>query len=145
MINSTPPKAPIAFEYFEVRPCIARGGHIDSYGNEEEYLAALANYESDYQRLGRVFKTFWTIYGRYDHVKPHKEMLALAIGDFTKKEDAHEVMNAILAPMAAARDLIRDKGETVLEVQNGIQIKAYMRAASDLDDFINQCSNMERI
>lgn len=144
-MTPSPPSPPIAFEYFEIRPCIERGGSVDSFLSEQEYRVALDQYESDFRIHGRLFKAFWTIYGRYDHAKPHKAMLALAIGDFATKEDAHEVMNAILAPMAAARDLIRDKGETVLAVSNGIQIKAYMRAADDLEDFINQCSNPERI
>jgi len=134
------------FEYFEIRPCIEiETGNgdpkaVESYASEDEYETAL----DSVQKTGKPFQTFWTIYGRHFDIEG-QVTLATAIGDFDSKKSAHEIMNAILAPMAKARNLIEEKGETVLEVKDGFQIKAYQRAAFDLDDFINQSSNEERI
>jgi hypothetical protein len=130
------------FQYLEVRPCIetytrladqTEEGSIDSYRSEEDYAKALEAVE----KRGERYKTFWTLYG------VDQEGLGFAIGDFTTKDAAHEIMNAIIAPMAAARDKIRD-GEDE-DRGNGSFITAAERAACDLEDFINQCSNMERI
>jgi len=132
------------FEYLEIRPCIERGGYITSYASEDEYETALAGYESDAQKLEQPFKTFWTLYGRHFD-KEGQVTLATAIGDFTTKNDAHEIMNAIIAPMAHARNLINEHGAAMIGEGNAVPIPAYERATSNLDDFINQCSNEERI
>lgn len=97
------------FEYFEVRPCIsepetAPNGivteQVTSFVDEDEFEDTLAKLAAD----DANYRAFWTLYGRYDDGDGAK--LAMAIGDFMTKEDAHVVMNAILAPIAAARELI---------------------------------------
>lgn len=129
------------FEYLEVRPCIDIGGNVVSYTDEEEFQNKVAELSAAKLRRPLRFKTFWTLYGR--HSVGGKIFAATAIGDFTTKQKAHEVMNAILAPMALARDKIRDGVDE--ERDNGLVITAAERAACDLEDFINQSSNMERI
>ena len=133
------------FEYLEVRPCIEIKGEVSSYLDEDEF-----NRERD--RLSSVrlwrrlkFNTYWSLYGRYSEKTPDgkTQFLAMAIGDFASKEDAHEVMNAILAPMAKARDLIDDNVE--IESDRGAVVTGPERASALLEDFINQCSNHERI
>lgn len=130
------------FEYFEIRPCIetftrladqTEEGSIDSFRSEENYQAALSTIDAS----GTSYKTFWTLYG----IDP--EGLGFAIGDFTTKADAHQIMNAILAPMAEARDLIDDNAET--DDGKGGVVTGPERASVILTDFINQCSNAERI
>lgn len=126
---------PMAFEYLEVRPCIEDcDGEVESFINEVEYEAHRA-------LMGDEDRTYWTIYGRYSDEAG--QFLAMAIGDFTEKNDAFAVMNAILAPMAKARDKIRDGVDK--ERDNGLTITAAERAACDLEDFINQSSNHERL
>lgn len=132
----------MAFEYFEVRPCIESADasgekSIDSYVTEESYQEA----RDDLDANGTPYETFWTVYGRYNDGAG--AFLAEAIADRATKEKAHKLMNAILAPMAAARDKIND-GEDE-DRGNGSFITAAERAACDLDDVINQSSNWERI
>ena len=79
------------FEYFEIRPCIEDRDGVDSFRDEEEFTMRAAV-------MPEGARSFWTLYG----IDP--EGLGFAIGDFTTKADAHEIMNAILAPMAEARD-----------------------------------------
>ena len=129
------------FQYLEVRPCIDIGGNVVSYTDEEEFHSKVAELSAAKLRRPLRFKTFWTLYGRHD--AGGGIFAATAIGDFPSKQSAHEIMNAILAPMAAARDKIRDGADE--ERDNGLVITAAERAACDLEDFINQCSNMERI
>lgn len=130
------------FQYLEVRPCIElRNGltqfnDIASYRDEAEFEAAVQSCKDNHEK-GFSFKTFWTLYGITEAVE------ATAIGDFTTKKAAHEVMNAIISPMAAARDLIQD-GQDV-ERSDGAVSTGPERAADYLTDFINQCSNGERI
>lgn len=128
------------FEYLEIRPCIstleANGSDVTSFVSEDEWNTAIAKAQAD----GEAYVTFWTIYGR------HMEggvFLATAVGDFTEKKDAHAVMNAILAPMAAARDLIDNNVD--IESDTGAVVTGPERASAMLADFINQCSNEERI
>ena len=130
------------FEYLEVRPCIeTEDGDISSFESEEAFQDALASAGGQ----GFQFKTYWTLYGRgndptYD---VESRFLATAIGDFTTKEDAHKIMNAILAPMAKARDLI--DANVDIESDSGAVVTGPERASELLTDFINQCSDMERI
>lgn len=128
------------FQYLEVRPCIDIGGNVVSYTDEEEFHSKVAELSAAKLRRPLRFKTFWTLYGRHD---AGGIFAATAIGDFPSKQSAHEIMNAILAPMAAARDKIQNNIDE--ERDNGSVITAAERAACDLDDFINQSSNMERI
>jgi hypothetical protein len=141
------------FEFYEVRPCIQFKGrgdddHVDSYLSEEDYAKALADVDAS----GNIYETFWSIYGRYND--GDGAFLAMAIGDFTSKKDAFDVMNAILAPMAAARDMINEHGAAMVPSANtvsreypngGTPVPAYQKAANALDDVINQSSNGERI
>lgn len=128
--QATAAAKPMAFEYFEIRPCIESDDGIDNFRDEEEFAARVA-------ALPEGARAFWTLYG----IDP--EGIGIAIGDFTTKADAHEIMNAILAPMAAARDTL-DAGSrfTAHEADLLGRIDA---ASSLLEDFINQCSNMERV
>lgn len=122
------------FLYFEVRPfteCKVEGG-INSYRDEEEFKAEVLRLAE----TGNAFETGWTLYGI---VKDG----AIAIGDFVSRKDAHEIMNAILAPMAAACDKIRNGADE--EADNGRIVTAAERAACDLEDFILQSSDNERI
>lgn len=123
----------LAFEYYEVRPCIECDRRICSYADEEDYAADLAAA----QTAGEEFRTFWSLYGI--DASAHG-----AIGDFVSKDAAHEVMNAILAVPAAARNAIQ--AETAVKSRDGVNGTPGARAAGDwLDDLINQSSNHQRI
>lgn len=123
----------LAFEYYEVRPCIERDRRICSYADEEDYAADLAAA----QTAGGEFRTFWSLYGI--DASAHA-----AIGDFVAKDAAHEVMNAILAVPAAARNAIY--AGTAAKLRDGVDGTPGARAAGDwLDDMINQSSNHQRI
>jgi hypothetical protein len=121
------------FQYFEIRPCVDFGDHIESYLGEPEFLATIgdkvctpegAERQAEEARAaaGITKPVFWTIYGR------DEEGLAMAVGDFATFAGADEIMNAILAPMAEARDATEQ-----------------FQASGILEDFINQCSNSDRI
>lgn len=123
----------LAFEYYEVRPCIERDRHIASYADEQDYAADL----KAAQASGTEFRTLWSLYGI--DAGAHT-----AIGDFVSKDAAHEVMNAILAVPAAARNAIH--AETAAKPRSGADGEEGARAAADwLDDMINQSSNDQRI
>ena len=122
------------FEYLEIRPCIETKGEVISYIDEREFLAELARRKSIIRKIGgRSFKSFWTLYGRHDDGKG--VFLATAIGDFPTKADALEIMNAILAPMIAAKDLA--EGDE-FPIKPGVQISPAELAASSLGAFIDQ-------
>jgi hypothetical protein len=123
----------LAFEYFEVRPCIEADRQVTSYRVEDEFTDDLARA----QKSGRAFRAFWSLYGI-------DRGATMAIGDFVSKVAAHEVMNAILAIPAAARDAIT--AENSARRQNGAAIENAAQVAADwLDDMINQSSNDQRI
>lgn len=77
----------LAFEYFEVRPCIERDRQVTSYRDENEFAAELARSH----KSGREFRTSsgpsmeWTAVPRPRSVTS------------SRKTPPHEVMNAILA------------------------------------------------
>ena len=122
-----------AFEYYEIRPCIEHDRRVTSFRDEGDYAAELVGL----QNWGEAFRTFWTLYGI--DAGAHT-----AIGDFASRDTAHEVMNAILAVPAAARNAI-NAGHPVRSADgSGIEIVAG-RAADWLDDMINQSSNSQRI
>lgn len=124
----------LAFEYYEVRPCIERDRQIASYADEQDYAADL----TAAQKSGEEFRTFWSLYG-VDDTGVHT-----AIGDFISKDTAHEVMNAILAVPAAARNAIH--AATAAKPRNTGDVGTGARAAADwLDDMINQSSNDQRV
>ncbi|KQS95375.1 hypothetical protein [Rhizobium sp. Leaf386] len=128
--------ADVAFEHLEIRHCIYMEDDVRSFTDETEFdrvFSDLTEYFSD-------LSTGWTLYGRYsDHAG---QFLAMAIGDFDERDDAFTVMNALLAPMAKARDLAR---EPEFPIKPGVQISPAEMAACALDDFINQSSNHERL
>ncbi len=129
---------PLAFQYFRVKPCIENyDGDIDSFNSDEERDEALKGY------VLQLPRTFYTLYG------VAADERELAIGDFSLKSVAPETMNAILAPMAKVRDqltrarhLANRSAATITAVN--ILDSAANQVVSDLEDFINQCSNGER-
>lgn len=121
------------FQYYEVRPCIERDRQIASYADEDDFAADLAAA----QRSGQEFRTFWSLYGI--NAGAHT-----AIGDFISKDAAHEVMNAILAIPAAARNTI-NAARPVSSADSSVIETAASQAADWLDDMINQSSNEQRI
>lgn len=123
--------APRAFEYLRVKPCLEDyDGEIQSFNSEEERNEAVKGYTLQLPRM------FYTLYG----VEPGG--YEMAIGDFTLKADALEVMNAILAPMAKARDAL--SYGTLYRLQVSSILERAEETTKILDDFINQCSNGER-
>jgi hypothetical protein len=130
---SRPMRDTLAFEYFEVRPCVERDQQVTSYQDEEEFAAELARA----QTLGKEFRAFWSLYGV-------DRSAATAIGDFVSKDAAHEVMNAILAIPAAARNALHVENFTQRQSDSGLDV-AGSSAADWLDDMINQSSNNQRI
>ena len=126
-----------AFEYYEVRPAIERHGDVQSFTSETAFI----NTFNVLVRKGVPHKAYWTLYGRYD--QGHGETLAMAIGDFTTKEDAFEVMNAILAVPAAAMHTL-DAGSAT-NIQRITLNRHVADASSLLEDMIMQSSNGERL
>lgn len=127
----------IAFEYLEIRHCIYVDEDVRSFTDEAEFdreLAELSVYFAD-------LSTDWTIYGRY--TDEAGQLLALAIGGFTEKADAFTIMNAILAPMAKARDLL-DIGGRHWQGRAGLP-EQMSKASNVLTDFVAQSSNHERL
>ena len=123
----------LAFEYFEVRPCIEADRQVTSYRVEDEFTDDLARA----QKSGRAFRAFWSLYGV-------DRGATMAIGDFVSKGAAHEVMNAILAIPAAVCNAI--KTENLTQAQNNTDVDMTARSVADwLDDMINQSSNDQRI
>ncbi len=123
----------LAFEYFEVRPCIDRDRQVTSYRDEEEFTAELTKA----QKSGRESGAFWSLYGA-------DRSCTMAIGDFVSKDAAHEVMSAILAVPAAARDAIN--ADNSARRQNSADCDKAAEVAADwFDDMINRSSNDQRI
>ncbi|UDF29364.1 UNVERIFIED_ORG: hypothetical protein LHK14_17900 [Roseateles sp. XES5] len=131
--------AAMAFQHLEIRPCIqitpgAPDSWVESFHTEAEYERALAALKSAKIPL----ETFWSIYGMYPldvgagAVLPLESVL---IGDFDSKASAFVILNAMLAPLLAARDLIRAR-DSFLDAS---------RAADALDDFVNMSSNHVRL
>lgn len=130
-LEITGPDGAAHVESFYGRPvmCEERGAAISTpqgaATEAKERAAALTGGET----CGPVF---WTLYGR------DGEGMAHAIGDFESFPAALAILNAILAPMAAARD----KLETMPHAGN---VRPLIPAACDLDDVINQSSTEERL
>ncbi|MER8385272.1 hypothetical protein NKH14_07070 [Mesorhizobium sp. M1380] len=137
------------FQYLEIRPCVEHGGATRSFLGEPEFHAGIgdkvctphgAEIEAEAFRAtqnGEAGPIFWTIYGRCT------EGMAHAIGDFSTFAAAEEVMNAILAPMAEARDQL-NAGQSLTRNHAGL-VNRIDYASATLEDFINQCSNSERL
>ncbi|MBB6414071.1 hypothetical protein [Mesorhizobium sangaii] len=123
----------LTFEYFEVRPCIERDRQVTSYRDEDEFAADLARA----QRAGREFRAFWSLYGV-------DQNSTTAIGDFVSKNAAREVLNAILAVPAAARNALHAENSARRRTGAGLEVARYS-VADWLDDMINQSSNNQPI
>lgn len=123
----------LAFEYYEVRPCIERDRQVTSYRDEEEFEAELARSP----QARREFRAFWSLYGVDRNTTS-------AVGDFVSKDAAHEGMNAILAIPAAARNALQAARLTSDGRSHGID-RAIRSATDWLEDMINQSSNDQRI
>jgi hypothetical protein len=120
------------FQYFEVRPVIEIDGACVSYRTYEDFEAD----RDDWKEQGRQFETFWTLYGvAGSYVR--------AIGDFTDQATALQIMNAILAPMAHARDIL-DAGSAPSSDRETL-VERSREASAVLEDFIMQCSNEDRV
>lgn len=133
----------MAFEYLEIQHCIIDDdGEYWAFTSEGEFEKERARLAAD----DAVFSTTWTIYGRYRDEAG--QLLALAIGDFTQKADAFKVLNAILAPMAKARDDLLTASHN-FNTENETDRQTYVSYVEDatdtLSDFINQSSNHERL
>jgi len=130
-------------EYLEIRHCIyVDEDDVRSFTDEvkfQEKLAELSIYLSD-------LSTGWTIYGHY--TDETGQFLAMTMGDFETKEDAFVVMDAILAPLAKARDELAEANRN-FSLDDPVKRRAYLTAImdvhNDLDDFILQSSNRERL
>lgn len=123
----------LALEYYEVRPCIERDRQVTSYRDEDEFAAELANSP----QARREFRVFWSLYGVDRNA-------TIAIGDFVSKYAAHEVMNAILAIPAAARNALQAARPARGRKRDSID-RAIRSATDWLEDMINQSSNDQRI
>lgn len=125
-----------SFDYYEIFPCIDTGeetirftGDLVKTTEGTVLTAQSAQAEAEaYQAKHGTSAPFWTIYGRADG-------LATAIGDFKSFEAALKVLDAILAPMAAARD-------TLANLSNNEDAS---EALSILEDVINQSTNERRL
>ncbi|MBP0440452.1 hypothetical protein [Tianweitania sediminis] len=123
----------LAFEYYEVRPCLERDHQVRSFRDEDAFNVEL----SIAQKEGREFRVFWSLYGVDRNT-------ATAIGDFVSKDAAHETMNAILAIPAGVRNALQDQ-ESVKNANCERLTRTARVAAEWLDDMINQSSNHQRI
>lgn len=128
------------YQYFEIRTAIDFGDHTESFKGAAQYCpmrGSVINTPEAAEQEARVIaneagKTyFWTLYGK-DEVG-HWE----AISDCKSFAAAYEVMNAILAPLAQARDLIYAADDPIPE--------ELMLLANRFDDIINQSSTDERL
>lgn len=120
------------FQYFEVRPVIEIDGACVSYRTYDAFEAD----RDDWKEEGRQFDTFWTLYGIAGGE-------ARAIGDFADQATALQIMNAILAPMARARDIL-DAGSAPFSDRETL-VERTREASTLLEDFILQCSNEDRV
>lgn len=123
----------LAFEYYEVRPCIDRDHQVQSFRDEDAFNAEIATA----QKESRGYRVFWSLYGV-------DRDAVTTLGDFVSKDAAHEAMNAILAMPAAVRNALQDL-QSATDV-NRERLAQTARVAADwLDDMINQSSNLQRI
>lgn len=124
------------FEYLEIRPCVEFGdGITESFLGEPQWCgtigglihtpkAAFAEALWHSEKYGGK-RVFWSVYGRDS--KGH----ASVIGDFSSFEAALDVQRKITAVMWASYRAI-EQGEAG-------------HACILLEDFMNQCSNEDRL
>ncbi len=151
VVGSPPAPAgtPMAFEYYEVRPCIDHDRGTRSFTDMDEFDDAMGEAAASRES----FRVFWTLYGMAGEPAPEGTpepgFHAQAIGDFESRDQAFAVMNAILAPLAFARDAINqavEDSKTIPLLNRGRMLSNAMGdVANDLDDVINQSSNGERL
>ena len=123
----------LAFEYYEVRPCIDRDHQVQSFRDEDAFNAEIAKAHKE----SRGYRVFWSLYGV-------DRDAVTALGDFVSKDGAHEAMNAILAMPAAVRNALQDL-QSAADVNRERLAQTARTAADWLDDMINQSSNLQRI
>ena len=134
------------YEYFEIRACVDNGDATQSFlgapqwcesRGAEIYTAAGALREAQAyaDTVDGGATPFWTLYGRR---MESGCLVADAIGDFVSFESALEVLNRILAPMAAARDAFESLPYTG-------PVRPLHDMAAILADIINQSTCEERL
>ncbi|PBB68128.1 hypothetical protein CK228_13540 [Mesorhizobium sp. WSM4312] len=132
-------------QYLEIRPCVEHDGATHSFRGEpnptyEFFTPEGAEEAAEAFRAaqnGEAGPVFWTIYGI------DTEGLAQAIGDFVSQDAAFETLYAILGVMVDARDILEASRVRIADDDDhGERIS---NASAVLEDFINQCSNSERI
>jgi len=129
----TPPRSPTVADLVRPGDTVESDSKVTSYRDEEELGAELAKFQTE----RREFRAFWSLYGVDRNA-------TTAIGDFVSKDTAHEVMNAILAIPAAARNALQGVRPEGNKSRNGME-QAARSAADWLDDMINQSSNDQRV
>lgn len=133
------------FDYLEIRACFEHGGATMSFLGDptaDEYAFHTPMGALDAVEKARIpliadgenpSEIFWTVYGVAG--------ATVAIGDFKSFGAALDIVNATIAPMAKARD--------EMDWHYGDDIDALraklLNASATLNDFINQCSNGERL
>ncbi|GGD03556.1 hypothetical protein GTQ45_02055 [Pyruvatibacter mobilis] len=131
------------FVYYEIRPCVEVDGETRSFLGNTSYNPEIGDmvytHEGAYEEAAAVAEergtgVFWTLYGR------DTDGQATAIGDFADFDAALNVLNAIIAPIAEARDdLVSLAGLTEPDTADLYAL------AGDLDDIINQSTTKERL
>lgn len=125
------------FEYYDIRPCVKIGLFDTPFlgkENSEDEFTPYGAFEEAQEHLKHAEQgevVYWMIFGyTAGHLHP--------IGRFTTFSNALDTVNAMLAPLAAARDAIVN-----LSVPFGDPV--HQGVADDLDDIINQSSNEDRL
>ncbi len=115
----------LAFEYYEVRPCIDRDRQVRSFLDENAFHAEGAKA----QKEAKEFRVFWSLYGVDRNT-------ATAIGDFVSRDAAHEAMNAILAIPVAARNALQEQQSDTDTTRE--RLAQTVRVTADWLDDMNQ-------
>ena len=126
-------------EYFEIRPCLEYEDVLLSFDDYDEFDAAMGTAAAS----RKSFRVFWTLYAMLRDPAPKGTPApgfhAQAIGDFASREAAFAMMDAINAPLAHIHELLSDYG-------NGDADRGAVSKARDIaEDFLNQCTNSERV
>jgi hypothetical protein len=81
------------FVGYYVRPVIETVTACESYGDDREYVTALVDATVHAANEGVSFKTFWSLYGRYED--EDGDLLSQCIGDFNTRAGAERAMEAV--------------------------------------------------
>jgi hypothetical protein len=139
-IGEVKPKR-LAFAYYTIKPAVETDGETVSFLGNVEYVVELGSKAytprgARAEALGYMEqyggKLIWTIYGIDEAGMDH------AIGDFETFDIALDVLNAILAPLAKARELIAKNRQIPFDDPAG-------KAEGQLEDVINQSTNNVRL